>query len=213
MKHVLVLLVAAMSPSADLSGQNTRWRVTTELQAGMFLPTRDLGTDGVTRARNRQAPTISATLRFRRTGAALGLYLGTTQALRGGFRAWPTAECQIRCEDQTVHHGRFWTFTGGATFNWRMGPIQAGGLIGGGLRTYSLSGPDVVASVPQPGEFWTGRFLGPNLNLAFHAGLQLGRQIGEHLVYLRIEDYVAGSSYERTFNDLVLGFGIHMHWQ
>jgi hypothetical protein len=179
----------------------------------MLVPTRDLGTDGVTRARNRQAATISAALRFRRTGSPLGLYFGTTQALRGGFRAWPTADCLIGCEERTVSHGRFWTLTGGATLNWRVGPIQAGGRIGGGLRTYSIYGPDIVASVPQPGEFWTGSFVGPNSNLAFHAGLQLGRQIGAHFIYLGIEDFVAGSSFDRTFNDLVFSAGIHLNWQ
>lgn len=201
-----------MPPSAELLGQSPRWKVTAEFQAGMFVPTRDLGTDGVTQARNRQAPTISAALRFRRAGAPLGLYLGTTQALQGGFRAWPTADCQTGCEQRTINHGRFWTLTAGATLNWRMGPIQAAGRIGGGLRTYATFGRDVVASVPQPGEFWTGRFLGPNSNLAFHAGLQLGRPIGAHLVYLGIEDFVAGSSYQQTFNDLVLSAGIHVNW-
>jgi len=210
MKSLSVIVSLALLPSALLSGQAQRWTVSAELQAGVLTPTRDLGVDGVTQARIRSGPALGASLRFRPLRSPLGLYLETVQALQGGFRAWPTNACQIRCQEQTSDHGRFWTLTGGATVQGRLGPIHSTARLGGGLRSYSLYGADITANVPQPGEFWTARFLGASTNAALHAGLHIAMPVGRPQIFLSIEDLVAGSDYRRTFNDLVISGGIHL---
>lgn len=99
-----------------------------------------------------------------------------------------------------------------------IGSTQIVGSIGGGLRTYATFGQHVIAMAPQPGQFWTGGFLGPSTDPAVHLGLLLGRRIGGYVVFLRIEDFVAGSDlgqYGRDdwkFNDLIISVGGHFPW-
>lgn len=209
MRHASVLfLVGALGWPPALSGQGSRWQLTPQLQAGMFIPTRDLGTRGVAQARMRQVPIVAASLELRRSGSPLGLYVASTQALQKGFRAWPTAACQTGCQSLTVAHGRFWTITGGAALRWDMGPVQVAGRLGGGLRTYALYGRLMTLGVPAPGAFSTGEFGRPSVDPAFHINLQLGRQVGRHTVFFGLDDFVAGSEYDRTFNDLVITVGV-----
>lgn len=211
MKPLAIILLGLMPFPADaLYGQGRPWLVTGELQASVVTPTRNLGPSGVTNARVRGGPGIGGSVRFRRSGSPVGLYLGTVQALQGGFRAWPTAACQIGCRSTTVDHGRFWTLTGGATVQWDIGRVATTVRLGGGLRSYSLYGADIVSSVPQPGEFWTARFMGVSTNGAVHTGIHVSWPVGDNQLFASLEDFIAGSDYDRTFNDLVISIGIHL---
>ena len=84
---LLLFAALAIFRPFELSGQSSRWEVTTQLQAGMYAPTRDLGTRGVVQARMRQAPIIAGLLQLGRSNSPLSVYLASTQALQGGFRA------------------------------------------------------------------------------------------------------------------------------
>jgi hypothetical protein len=219
MKRLLVGFVAlAMSGATTLAGQSSRWTFTTDFQAGLYVPTRDIGTSGVARARMRQAPVVAGFLRLSDAGSPIGLYVATTQALQGGLRAWPTAACQLNCQAQTGDYGRFWTLTAGVTLGGNIGSTQIVGNIGGGFRTYAGSGGDFTQNVPQPGEFGAGGFRGPSTNPALHLGVLAGRRIGGYVLFLRIEDFVAGSSQipgrsdDRRFNDLTISVGGHLPW-
>lgn len=207
-----ILIVVAVSWPLEASGQSPSWKVSTHFQAGLYTPTRDLGTRGVAQARMRKAPAMAASLTLRRAGSPLGFYVASTQALRGGFRVWPTAECQSRCQALSVYHGRFWTFTGGVTGAWEIGPTQVTASVGGGLRSYAMYGRMMVDMAPQPGEFSTAAFGRPSIDPAFHVGLHLGRRVGPHAVFVGVEDFVAGSKYDRTFHDLVISARVHIGW-
>jgi hypothetical protein len=93
---------------------------------------------------------------------------------------------------------------------WDIGRVATTVRLGGGLRSYSLYGADIVSSVPQPGEFWTARFMGVSTNGAVHAGIHVSWPVGDNQLFASLEDFIAGSDYDRTFNDLVIGIGIHL---
>ena len=157
---------------------------------GLLAALAALGTFGVTNARVRAGPAIGGSVRFRRSGSPVGIYVATVQALQGGFRARPTPACQIRCQSTVVDHGRFWTLTGGATVQWQFGRLATTVRLGGGLRSYSLYGADVVLIVPQPGEFWPAHFMGASTNAAMHTGIYVAWPVGENQLFASLEDFM-----------------------
>jgi hypothetical protein len=93
---------------------------------------------------------------------------------------------------------------------WQLGRLATTVRLGGGLRSYSLYGADVVLIVPQPGEFWPAHFMGASTNAAVHTGIYVAWPVGENQLFASLEDFIAGSDYRRTFNDLVVSLGIHL---
>jgi hypothetical protein len=64
--------------------------------------------------------------------------------------------------------------------------------------------------VPQPGQFWPVRFTAPSTNATVHTGIHISWPVGNNQLFAALEDFIAGSDYNRTFNDLVVSLGIHL---
>jgi len=208
---ILASFIAASATSA-LSAQHPRWQLTTEVRAGYFIPTRDLGTTGVTTGRMRSAPTLGASLRVKRSGLPAAVFVATTQALSGDLDVRPTSDCLSRCEPTTVRHGRFWTLTAGASVAWRLGPAEVSAQVGGGYRVYALLGKNLIQRLPPPGEMWAHSFSHSMVDPSMHLALQIARSAGEHEVFIGLEDFLGKNGHRRTLHDLVLSAGLHMRW-
>ncbi len=218
MRLATAVVSLAFLPVMAMSAQAPRWVVASDFAAGVFIPTGDLATSGVTRGRMRQAAVLTAALHLGRTGSPFGVYLAMTQAMHGGIHVSPTPECTLNCQARDLDHGRLWTLTAGLTTAVALGPTTVTVSLGGGARTHATFGEVLVGGVPQQGEFWPSAFLNSMGSFAAHLGLQVGHRVGRQVVFLGIDDFVAKSDVGahhgggEMLHDLTLRIGLRVPW-
>lgn len=215
---IAAFVALALAAGSPLSAQPSPLVWATDLSAGVFLPTGDLGTVGVTQGRMRQAAVLTAAVHLGHPRSPFGAYLATTQALHGGIRVTPTEDCRLNCQARTLDHGRLWTLTAGITTTLALGSTEVRALLGGGIRTHATLGKVLVTGVPQPGEFWPSAFLNPIGGFGAHLGVQVAQRVGRQAVFVRLDDFM-GRSDVRTYpgdppilHDLTLNVGLRVPW-
>lgn len=204
---------SALSIALASAGLGTPVRaqsVAVEARVGAFLPTSDLGTVGVTRARLSPATAVSAAVTLTPTAMRpFRVILTGTTSIGPGTQIRPTSSCLIRCTPYTADHGSFRTGSADVAVAIPLGGLDVRLALGPAVRQYNYAESVCACDPLPPGESFEAPFFISQSAAAVHAGVGLSGPAAGHFAWIfHIDAIFSGSRWGKAQRDLLVAVGL-----